>query len=210
MNNVDKMALAATLDLRCQIAWAAERALKELGLPRPASSYEEARTVAKLASPLYVRSISIKGQEARDMYDEHPGYAYYYSDTSEVIEDVPAYCSISQAKEIAACEFTKLMDIANARAEEDQCSDGDFTPHSIILRDQFGQPLMEYSKGKWQDEMPAEGEWPAMLEEADRLSAEASEESRWDNFDTSRGLSNRADALRRRVTCAQLIARAIH
>lgn len=207
MNTIEKMAMAARAAISCQIAHSAERALKALGLPLHGSIYQQAYDAARLVSPLYVFEICINGQVARDMYDEHPGYAFYYSDSSECLEDVPAYCSISRAKEIAIREFTKL---ALMSSERESTYDGDFTPYSIVLSDQFGGPLMEYANGKWLDDLPSEAEWPALLEQATHLADEASEEARWDNFETSKALSHRAEAIRRRIKCAQAIARAIH
>lgn len=201
--NLDKMRTAALLRLRHHIAHSTEMHRKALGLDARMQLVAAARQQA-LHGPLYVDQIEIRGRTSRNMYDAHPGYAFYSTDDS-VLVDVPPYCGISRAKALAVTAFSAMRETDDASRET---HDGDFTPQSIVLRDQFGGALGTYCLGKWDDATDI-GATAALLGEAGRLEDAAVEESRWDNFETARSLRAKATLLRERVQCAQSASRAI-
>lgn len=155
----------------------------------------------------YVHEIVIEGSVARDMYDEHPGFAYFFVDASE---RYTAACSMSRAKEIALDLFERACAQNELEEETEGTYDGQFCPSAILLRDQFGNVVQKYSAGSWQSNLPAESEWAFLEEKASALEDEASEEARWDNFDSANRLRARARALRQSVEMAQAASRVLH
>lgn len=191
-------------------AW---NALRLLGLPADYSDVARAREKLECESPLWVCTIVLRGQICQDMYDEHPGHTYFYSDGAQRVE-APAYCSLSEAMRISLQAFQE----ARRLSETDTEFDGLFTPSSIVLLDQFGEPVQEYSvrysvgcspRDGWLNEFPAPNEWAAMEEKAKFLDSEGRIESSWDNFETGRRLHAEAEALRRIIKIAAARERVI-
>lgn len=207
---------AASLRLNFEIEKSTLNAMRSLGLDAnyDCSSVDLAKKRMLDESPLYIKTIQLHGQMCADMYDDHPGYAYFYTESFESFR-APAYCSLTKAMQISLQMLTKAQqEVEN----EDEC-DGLFTPSSIILLDQFGNTVQEYSErylGKgvnqtgWLEELPTESEFGALEQSARELDSEGSEEARWDNFDTARGLRAQASSLRRKIAIAKAIARVIH
>lgn len=197
---------AMSLALHVAIERLALNALRELGLPADRSALNQAIDRMAAESPLWVQTIVLRGQVCQDMYDEHPGLAYFYSDAKEVFE-APPYCPLSRAVEISS---KILADAQLLTGHEEEC-DGLFCPSSIALLDQFGNTVQESSprndvvgsqSSEWLTDFPCRSDWPALEIEAKKLDSEGRIESSWDNFDTGRRLHAEAARLRRSIQIA--------
>lgn len=197
----------AVLEARVRNEKAAYQAMKALGLRANLEGVREAEKRMAEQSPLYVKTIVLRGRLCRDMYDEHPGHTYYYSDAEETF-DAPAYCPLTKAMVLSL----QLLWNAQKEAEGEDEHDGLFFPASIVLLDQFNNPLQEYSQRhlgggqyaeSWLTEFPGEAEWASIEEKASTLDSEGCLEARWDNFETARGLRAEAASLRRRIQIAK-------
>lgn len=205
---------AAKLRLEVAVEKSARNALKALGLPASGAGVQAAERRYAEESPLYVVLIVLTGRVCRDMYDEHPGHTYYFSDAVRHVA-VPPYCPLERAQSIAL----SALQAAQAEVErDDEEYDGLFVANGITLFDQFGCALQEYAErylgdGRyltgWQDSLPEAQEWPVLEAMAKELDSEGSLESSWDNHETGRGLHARAAALRRRIQMARAQGRAI-
>lgn len=167
-----------------------------------------------LEEPLYVKTIVLRGELYRDMYDEHPGLAYFSTNHQRTFP-VQNNCGLANAMELSV----KLLKEAQDESAADEEYDGQFVAESIILLDQFDHAVQEfsqqylgkglYAKKSWRGQLPPESEWSAIEEKARVLISEASEESRWDNFDTARKLEARAAEMRRLVEIAKYASRVV-
>lgn len=206
--------VAVSFLLNVAVERATLKALKSLGLKACPDGLQLAEVQRKEKSPLYVKTILLRGRTCRDMYDDHPGYAYFYTDDFQAIK-APPYCPMSRAMQISL----RLLQEAQEEINHDEERDGLFIASSIVLLDQFGDAIQEYverdiGNGKytqgWLDVFPDESEWAAMEERAKALDSEGSIESGWDNFETGRELHSQAEALRRQITMAKARQRVIY
>lgn len=210
---VEQRIAAASHHLNVTIERAALSVLHSLGLQASYDFVTQAKKQMAEESPLYVDAIVLRGQECRDMYDDHPGFCFFYTDASRTME-VPPYCRLSKAMEIS------LQMLAEAQQESDTNEeyDGLFIASSIVLLDQMGNTIQEYtnrylgnarySEG-WMDELPSQDEWVSLEEKAKALDSEGSYESGWDNHETGRQLHAQANSLRRRIQMAKSQSRII-
>ena len=74
MNQINQQITAATMRLNLSIEMAVLNALSSLGLPVSNSNVELAKKQLAEESPLYVKTISIRGDLCQDMYEDHPGH----------------------------------------------------------------------------------------------------------------------------------------
>lgn len=137
----------------------------------------------------------------RDMYDEHPGLAYFYVDAHRRVP-IPHHLTLADAKSAAEAAWAKLRAAAAAEDEFEEY-DGQFSPGRMLLLASDRTVLQCFEGDSWVSEFDAPEQWAALLEQAGELDAEASFEAGWDNFSTAEGLRARATALRRRVSIAQ-------
>jgi hypothetical protein len=207
MDYIDQMVRAASLKLQRELAFAVEWNRKAMGMPVRREIQDAALQKETQESPLYVAGIYICGQVARNMYDEHPGLAYFYTEAVRRV-DVPDYCGIERAKQMAVEAFARIEE-DGGEATDDEC-DGDFSPQYIVLRDQFGDALLEFARGGWITGFPPPSAWASTFEAAAECDRDAAEEARWDNFESAKRLRARAAALRRSVQCAEAINRCIY
>ncbi len=217
MNNecvVKQKITAAIFQLNIAIERAAVQAAYAIGLTADYQGVAMAKKRMADESPLYVETIVLCGQVCRNMYDEHPGLAFFYSDASNSFK-APPYCSLSNAMHLSQL----LLAEAQQDIDSEEQYDGQFIPSSIVLLDQCRNPLQEYSErylgdGRysfgWIEELPPDAEWPAMEEKASALDLEGCEETRWDNFDTGRLLHAQANSLRRKIQMAKSRLRIIY
>lgn len=194
-----------------RIEQSAVDALRSLGLPADTAGVQVAFNRMRDEAPLYVASIVLHGSLQQDMYDEHPGLAYFTTDTFRK-RIAPRHCGMRRAQAQA---------LALLRQAEEECGDEDddgrFIPRSVSLVDRFGRTLQQYvlsdfgpgEASGWLESVPDASEWPVLLAEAERLSESAASESRWDNFDSARSLRNQATQLRTLVSIAELQHRVI-
>jgi hypothetical protein len=152
---------------------------------------------------LSVTSITIEGSTLRDMYDEHPGLAYFDSPSSLGVR-VRKPLPMTEAMEAAMAAWSKVCGESDSNEfDDDDEYDGKFTATQIVLRNGAQEVVQQYDGEKWiTDFVPAET-WPDLLEKANSLDEEASEEARWDNFSTAQGLREQATELRRQVSIAR-------
>lgn len=207
----ERQVAAAILQLNVAVEKSAMNALNAIGLKAGHEGVALAEKQMAEESPLYVKTVVLRGRMCRDMYDEHPGFAYFYTDALESV-DAPPYCSLSKAMHLSVPMLTK------AQQEIEDEYDGQFSPSSIVLLDQFGEPLQEYverylGEGRysmgWLEDLPPEEEWAAMEERAKALDSEGSYETGWDNFETGRQLHAQAASLRCTVQMAKSRSRII-
>lgn len=164
-------------------------------------------TYAETAGVLVV----INGSESREMYDDQPGIFFHVDQQLGI--NIPRYSgmSISQLKELALAEFQEYL----ANAEMPEC-EGRFSPSSFRLENYRGEvlDLYEYriqgSPGSWtgswgwaserNDYIIPREQFKAVEAEINRLYCEAREESRWDNFESSKKLHRQAKELAERLS----------
>lgn len=150
---------------------------------------------------MQVVSITIEGRVCRDMYDEHPGFAFFYTNGQETVP-VPRPLSLHAGRILAEVWWHKLR--AQTAADDDQEErDGQFSPTRMVLYARGGAVVQVFERGEWVREFDAPDTWPALLARADADSSEAAVEAGWDNFSTAEGLRASATRLRRRVTISQ-------
>lgn len=214
---IDKMVLAAKLALYARIERSSALDRHKLGLGMDETQVTKALRRCMDESPLYPSCIRVIGTEFRDMYDDHPGLAYFTVDTVREFS-LPAYCSmkIARAKAIAIYQELKVSQCCEY-ADHDPV-EGDFSPLRFVILDQFNRTLDEVSALHLADD--SEKYWESFhLQgiEVDRIAAEAeateraaAEEARWDNIDTANGLRNAASRLRRLISIVDLQGRLIH
>lgn len=146
-------------------------------------------------------SIVVEGQVCRDMYDEHPGVAYFYVDGRQQLALLKAL-SVPDAMEIGQAAWHRLRGEA-AQEETAQEYDGQFTATRLLLVAESGAVVQCFDGDCWATEFDSPEEWTGLLAKASELEADASFEAGWDNFSTAEGLRARAAALRRRVSISQ-------
>jgi hypothetical protein len=153
---------------------------------------------------MQVASIIVEGSLCRDMYDEHPGFAYFYVTSHDVIP-IPHPLPLSTAMSVAEAVWRR--DHASPVSDDDyEEYDGQFTPESILLLSERNETLQHYRDGRWVTEFVPPEEWDEQLRRASELAEESSFEAGWDNFSTAERLRASATAIRRKVD----IARAHH
>jgi hypothetical protein len=172
------------------------------------SAYSEAHRerMAKLAieQPLLVTKITIEGSVLRDMYDEHPGMAYF-SSSSNVGVRVRKPLPIAEAMDVAIAGWKKVTGEHDDDAldDDDDDYDGKFSATRIVLRNAGDEVVQEFNGSNWISEFAPADQWDSLLERAKTLDEEASEESRWDNFSTAELYRDQATELRRKVSIAR-------
>mgnify|MGYP001063825888 FL=1 len=171
--------------------------------------------VARLKSwryegPTLVATASVKGWVDRDMYDEHPGLAYFRTTTGMDVE--LGLLTLDQAKAAMTVAFLERAWhgewFDRARRSDD---DGLATDVSgLLLKDNLGHVVAE-ARVDCDCSDPQEAvvwlastamtdrESDCELAKAKELESDASEEARWDNFDSANSLRGQAASLRRRV-----------
>lgn len=180
-------------------------AVQRLGFAASLERLNVVSAIARRMSPLYVDHCVIHGSVCCDMYDEHPGFAYFYRDGS-LSADLTPYRHLADAQQHA-------LEIWHAQRKDDEEDkdewDGKFTAGAtIVLKDQFGRPIDEFDGKSWSLIEPEE-RWPELLEQVRTLRSEAHFESGWDNASTAADLRRRADKLERAVQIAELRPRVI-
>ena len=164
-------------------------------------------------SPLFARSAVITGHLCQDVYDEHPGFAYYYVAATRSFS-LPPYCVLPRAQDIA---LDILSQEREARDPQGDGRSGEFSPIGIILMDQFDKPIQEYRARNfnsrlcegWQVEFACEQGALRLEEQALELERKSSYEAGWDNFETSRCLSEEAQRLRRQARISKVRPRVV-
>jgi len=149
---------------------------------------------------MLVDRIVIEGRTCRDMYDEHPGFAYFYVDSSRHVE-MPEMLPLTQAQAKAEDAWKQFAADDN-EANDFEEYDGQFTPSRVVLQASNGAVLQCFENGRWVSEFDAPDTWDALLATAAANESEASFEAGWDNFSTAETLRHAATGLRRRVTMA--------
>jgi hypothetical protein len=149
---------------------------------------------------MLVDRIVIEGRVCRDMYDEHPGFAYFYVDSCRHVA-MPEMLSLTQAQAKAE-EAWKQFAADENEVEDFEEYDGQFTPSRVVLQASDGSVLQCFENGRWAAEFDAPDTWDTLLATAKAKQSEASFEAGWDNFGTAETLRNAATALRRRVSMA--------
>lgn len=152
-----------------------------------------------------ITRIVVEGSVCRDMYDEHPGLAYFYVQSHREVP-IPHALPITSSKLIAEREWARRHP-PEAAGEDDQEPwteyDGMFTATRILLQARDSSVVQCLERGEWERDFPPATEWDSMLKRATDLSHEASVEAGWDNFSTAENLRSRATDLRRAVAMAR-------
>ncbi|MEX3983779.1 hypothetical protein AB4Y45_32875 [Paraburkholderia sp. EG287A] len=155
-----------------------------------------------------IARIVVEGSLCRDMYDEHPGFAYFYLDAQRDVP-IPHALPLTTSKLIAEREWVRHHPpVADGDDDAWEEYDGMFTATRILLLARDASPVQCYERGEWKRDFPAPAEWESMLNRATDLSSEASVEAGWDNFSTAENLRRTATALRRSVAMARAQANA--
>ncbi|MBU9200085.1 hypothetical protein KTD31_01540 [Burkholderia multivorans] len=148
---------------------------------------------------MQVASIIVEGSLCRDMYDEHPGFAYFYVTAHHEIS-IPHPLPLTTAMAVAEAAWKRDYVSSDDDYEE---HDGQFTPESILLLSARRETIQHYRNGHWVSEFIPPEEWEAQLRRASELSSEASIEAGWDNFSTAERLRASARAILRKVDIAR-------
>ncbi|WP_232456435.1 hypothetical protein [Burkholderia ubonensis] len=150
---------------------------------------------------MQVASIVVEGRVCRDMYDEHPGFAYFYVDGRR---QLPIRKPLPMPEAMAVAEDAwRQLRVESTSEDADDEYDGQFSASRILLLASDGAVLQCLDEAGWVTEFDAPDQWPALLSQASELDAEASFEAGWDNFSTAEGLRARATNLRRRVSMSK-------
>lgn len=199
----------ALAKLHVQIEAATLAAKKDLKLPHDKDTLAAARSVRNDEAPLFVHKIAITGQTSHEMYDEHPGLAYYQTTNTHTYK-APPYCGLAQARDLADRMVEKMREATRGQEE----SEGDFSPSTVQLQDHAGRTLQVFD----QDATTRQKAWLApvtpekaveLVAQAGEMRRDASEEMRGDNFETSRRLHDRAMEFIAQATASKLHSRAI-
>jgi hypothetical protein len=207
----DQFNLAWQYEFDVFIETRAYRIRSDLGLNPSIAGVSSATERCRANSPLYIKSIVILGTFWRDIDDGAPGLGCFSSDGLREIP-VSKYVCLADAKEISIKAFQEID--AEVELEDDgyfEPYDCAFVPVGIVLRDQFDEPVAEYSNGCWIElaELLSVEERSLKLEEVEKIRSEARFEGGWDNFATARGLHEMADRMERRLKIAERIRRVI-
>lgn len=184
-------------------------AKRELHLPSSDTALKRATEVLSEEAPLFVYRIAITGQQSYDQYDEHPGYAYYQRTETRGFR-TPSFCGLARARDLADARMKDLEDAYRGQEGE---SESTFRPERIALQDHAGRTLQAFDFDetsrtvKWLPIVSME-QAAKLTEEARAMASEASHESRWDNHETARHLSDRARAYIAQATASKLQSRA--
>jgi hypothetical protein len=157
-----------------------------------------------METDIQVGRILVEGSVCRDMYDEHPGLAYFYQ-TGHRCVPLQYALPMATAKVVAEHEWARLHP---ASAEDDDPDDweeydGQFTPERVLLLARDGTTVQCFENGQWVRDFVPAAQWEAELARAAELSSEASFEAGWDNFGTAERLRERASVIRRNVAIAK-------
>ncbi|WP_186214638.1 hypothetical protein [Burkholderia gladioli] len=161
---------------------------------------------ARLAAeqPDLVLSIEFEGSVCRNVYDDHPGLAYFDAPQSRKIA-IPEPLPLKYAMDFAVAEWNRNHgDRDNSESDADaRGRDGKFTPSKIVLFNAVDAVVQEFDGSRWVTELAPESEWSKMIERADVLDSDGSRESGWDNFATAERYHRQATSLRRQVSIAR-------
>lgn len=186
-------------------------AMVDLNLPHGFAAIEEAKRVLDHEAPLFVNTISITGETSRNMYDDHPGLAYYQTTNTYTFE-APPYCGLAKGRELAESHMKKMVSDYKENANSDQ--DGTFYPYTMTLLDHANRPLQSFGR----DEEQRKNTWltPVAPEKTVELASkaltmnhDANEEIRGDNFESARHLRNQAIEFIAQASASKLHARAV-
>ncbi|MBK3780171.1 hypothetical protein G3A43_07860 [Paraburkholderia aspalathi] len=148
-----------------------------------------------------IASIVIEGSLCRDMYDEHPGLAYFYTNARRGVT-IPHHVPLATAKAIAEAEW-KLCHPETANHDDWEEYDGLFTPVRVLLLARDRTTIQCFENDHWVSSFVPPEQWPALLSQAAELESEASIEAGWDNFSTAERHRESASAIRRTVAIAR-------
>lgn len=205
-----KTVIAAMFDIvkfntEIRILSSAIVAKHELGLD--AESDRQKHSSLQYEGPTVVASMSIVGWELEPMSDDGSVEGYFDRPLSKTVSIFPQ--SLSAAK--STIQMQHLLDAwfecdgfkLDKLDSEEELGSG-FS--SVRLLDNLGNVVAEgeafFLGGEmsWKQVNPlGETEIAKKLQQARELDDEASEEARWDNFDTARNLRERAGSLRREI-----------
>ncbi|WP_461423395.1 hypothetical protein [Ketobacter sp.] len=190
----------------------AYRAKSDLKLNPDNKCWSNASKANEESSPLFACTAVIKGTTFRLIDDGAPGLGCFSSECQRTFILAP-YQTLSDNK-VIAIELYRELEREYTRNYSDEYSeacDGDFCPEEIVILDQFKQPIAVYHKQKWipKFHLPAEKDWSSILENIEKLRAEARLESGWDNHSTSRHLCKEASGLEARMKLAQRLSRIV-
>lgn len=214
---VDQCVAAATLKIAVDIEEIFCRLMGELRLPYDLTALKVAQQAYLDTSPLYVKTIVICGELQRDMYDDHPGFAYFFSNATRPLA-VPPYCRLQQGM-LLGLEAFKAAEIEseNALDEDGEGFDGHFSPRYLLLLDQFNGVLQEYwpadsyqDREGWVAEPASAQDWEKLRQSVFYLRSNAAEEAGWDNFSTADDLRERARGIQRRLEISRSWTRVIY
>jgi len=156
----------------------------------------------------FVRYLHIQGLIIKPMYDEYPiSYASFDSDHSHSVVLKP--CSLPQAVKLVDTRFVKetWAEVAEG-LDEDRL--GEITRFKLL--DSYERPVLLGSlvagKVLWEDNSSlAENDFVSLRLHVTQLLDQASEESRGDNYDSSRRLINQANKIRDQIEAAVAVHR---
>ena len=177
------------------------QALLDLGLPTGAA-------IDRLQAHVYegttfIAGLRISGRQLLDMYDSHPGVAYFPIDCS-TFASLPAM-TIEQAKKHLSKDVIESFWWAEVQPDEFCQHEPGSWITTLDLLDNLGNVVAvgAYREGfvDWQE--PKLVDIPSVLSKVTELRAGASYESSWDNFETARGLMQRASHLLKQVSISQ-------
>ncbi|MDZ5454988.1 hypothetical protein [Azohydromonas lata] len=182
------------------------------------------------SEPLLVKTIALRGEVAHDDYDEHPGLAYYRTREdwdavdlarergcqaslleddarSERLKRLAAELEAGLVAGLALAQAMERAEVLQAEVEavestRQHISDGTFSTHGVMLLDQHGKLIQKRTSQGWLQPAP-QSQWAALLKKASDKDREASEESRWDNFETAKRLRAEASDIRELVMLSQ-------
>lgn len=182
------------------------------------------------SEPLVVKAIVLRGEVAHDDYDDHPGLAYYWTREdwdavdlarercwqaealkdkarSETLKCLAAELEAGLVTGLALPEAMQRAETLYAEVEAVEnirrcISNGTFTTDSVMLLDQHGKLIQKRTSQGWMQPAP-KTQWATLLKKASDKETEASEEGRWDNFETAKRLRAEASDIRDLVMLSQ-------
>lgn len=164
-------------------------------------------------APSYPATIELVGSELNRMYDDQAGL--YYSVAATRHHELPVGISLEDAMRTGLAILTAQEELEDREAAADREYEGQFSAKSIIVNDQYGKPLQEYSNHlqenglyatSWLLYPPEPSQWPEMEARAKELNSEGRVESGWDNHETAKRLWAQAATLLRQIEIAKTLS----
>ena len=136
-------------------------------------------------------TVRISGYELRDMYDHAPGMAYFTIQSSVLVPLEP-FLELAQIKQVAEEAFADYVRQAASECEHE----GKFFPSRMAVFAADGRALAFYDCSTWitADAIPP-AKWDETKATIQQMREQASEEARWDNFETAKRLRDEATKL---------------